>query len=283
MKKTFILLPLIGMGLYLTLSSSSSGGANGSGCDGTGASTPATGCNCHSHTSTFTPTIALKTTGGATVTSYTPGTAYNIVLSASSSSTTWPKFGFQMAAVTAATGGTASPVSVGTYGTMPTSCQVTSPSMSGLPETVCEHSARLIAGGTSGAYTYSVTIPWTAPASGTGSVKLYGVINAVNGSGSSGDGYNEATPVTITESTTGVANVTADAGAKVFPNPCNGTLNIAVDGQYDLHVFDLGGRMVANGSYAQAAAIDASAWAPGLYVVEVMKDGKSETIKVVKQ
>jgi hypothetical protein len=71
--------------------------------------------------------------------------------------------------------------------------------------------------------TYTQIIPWTAPIAGTGSVKFYGVLNAVDGTGStSSDGYQVATPITITESVTAVASVSIaiTTGAN---NSCEGT------------------------------------------------------------
>lgn len=118
--------------------------------------------------------------GSTPVTTYTPGSSYTIritgVFTTSSSSIILPKFGYQVAAVkTAATG-----TNAGTM-TAPSGSHLTS--VPGI--NITEHSAPLTAttgtGGTG--TTYVVNIPWTAPATGTGSVTLYGVINAVNGTG----------------------------------------------------------------------------------------------------
>jgi hypothetical protein len=107
---------------------------------------------------------------------------------------------------------------------LPGSVRNTSASLSGLTETIIEQSTAITAttGTGSSGTTYVESIPWTAPAAGTGSVVIYGVINAVNGNGSnSGDHYQDATHITITEANVAVAaSIAITSGA----NPtCSGT------------------------------------------------------------
>ena len=195
------------------------------GIDGTGA-TGGGGCNngpCHSASSTNATVVTLDSAGVA-VTSYHPGVQYNVKVSASNSSANnWPKFGFQMAAVKLTGAGTSSAVDAGNWGTLPGNVQKTV-----LTESIIEHNTQIAATtGTGGSgTTYVQTIPWTAPTSGTGSVVLYGVINEVNNDGgSSGDGYQVASHITITEAVpAAVASVSISLTSGNNPTCANNSL-----------------------------------------------------------
>ena len=178
-------------------------GAALNGYDCTNASGPG-GCGqgCHTSATTNGTKVELDSAGVA-VTSYHPGTAYMVKISATNTTTTsLPKFGFQLTVVKLVGAGT-TPVDAGTWGTaLPASVQNTPPGSSGLNETIIEQLRAITAtSGTGGSgTTYVEIIPWTAPVAGTGSVVIYGVINAVNNNGNNGgDKYQDATQVTITE------------------------------------------------------------------------------------
>ncbi|MBL7801595.1 MAG: T9SS type A sorting domain-containing protein [Chitinophagales bacterium] len=180
------------------------------GSDGSGA-TSAAGCSCHNTTNSLNTTVELDS-AGVPVTSYVPGGSYTVKITATNSSaTSWPKYGFQLASVKVTGSGTGSAQQAGTWSsTLPASVHQINLSIP-----IIEHSTPINAtSGTGGSgTTYTQTIPWTAPASGTGSIKLYGIINAVNGNnGSNGDGYKAATAKTITEV---VAPVTAGVSIAV--------------------------------------------------------------------
>ena len=202
-----------------------SGAANNGGIDGTGASGGG-GCgSCHNSGSTDAAKVELDSAGVA-VTSYHPGVAYTVKISGTNgSTTTLPKFGFQVAVVKAAGAGS-NPVDAGTWGTMPTSVQLTTGANSGLPETVIEQISAITAtSGTGGnGSTYVKSIPWTAPAIGTGSVVIYGVMNEVNGNGnSSGDKYQIAAHVTITEAASAPPAASVNIALSLGSNPtCSG-------------------------------------------------------------
>ena len=200
MKKKILLIAFAGI-LGVMLYAYRSGAANNGGIDGTGASGGG-GCgSCHGSGSTDGAAVELDSAGVA-VTSYLPGMAYTVKIKGTNgSSTSLPKFGFQVTVVKASGAGS-NPSDAGTWGTMPASVQLTTGSNSGLAETIIEQRAAITATSGTGANgtTYVESIPWTAPASGTGSVVIYGVMNEVNGNGnSSGDKYQIATHVTITE------------------------------------------------------------------------------------
>jgi len=202
-----------------------SGAAANAGIDGTGASGGG-GCgSCHNSGSTDGVKVELDSAGIA-VTSYHPGTAYTVKISGTNGSTsTLPKFGFQVTVVKASGAGS-NPADAGTWGTMPGSVQLTTAASSGLTESIVEQRAAITATSGTGANgtTYAESIPWTAPAAGTGSVVIYGVVNEVNGNGSSsGDKYQKATAVTIIEAVSSAPTASVSIAITNGTNPtCSG-------------------------------------------------------------
>lgn len=208
MKKKLLLLPLIAGLFYLTLSSnSSSPGASASAINGTGA-TGVTGCSgsaCHSSGATTTDSVAVYLdSAGTLVDHYVAGRSYNIVLIGKNlSSTSLPRFGFQLTAVYNAIftsswhyAGTGGALNAGTLATSGLPSGTATHAIFAGSFLLTEHSAGSLAAtsGSGGAGTiYRMVIPWTAPtAIGSGTVALYGVINMVNGSGGAdaGDKWN---------------------------------------------------------------------------------------------
>ena len=212
MKKIFILIPLFGLLAGAIFSSYSSGPAFADGLERSGASGGTPGCGgggCHSTGSSaaILPMNISLVSGSTPVTSYTPGMSYNIVITCTYTpvvAATLPKFGFQMGAMK----GISTSVNAGTWGTLPASTHMTT----ALGANVVEHSAPLppFAGTGAAGTIYAVSVPWTAPAAGTGNVKLYGVINAVDGFGSANNADKWSnTSATIAEATTTAVGVIA--------------------------------------------------------------------------
>ena len=194
-------------GLMAFILSSYSGGYGQNGGDDTGASGASGGCSCHNSTTSLGTKVELDS-AGIPVTSYHPGVAYTVKISGTNNTThtTLKRFGFQLATVKATGAGSSSAVQAGTWGTMPASVQNTTAAVwsGGTPNfSIIEQSSAILdSGSTTGGVgsRYIESIPWTAPAAGTGSIKIYGIINAVNfNNSSSGDYAQVATPVTITE------------------------------------------------------------------------------------
>ncbi len=221
MKKTFLILPLI-LGLVYIITTGYSGGyAASTGADRTGATSSSSGCGgsgCHgsSATSAIGVTLSLIDSSGATVTRYTPGRPYHIKVSGvnniTGSSTSLSKFGFMLSAVALSGSGTSSAHDLGTFGSsLPTYCQNTTISSS---HHVIEHSRAITSttgsGSGGGATTYVELIPWTAPSAGSGSVKLYAALNAVNadGSATSTDKYNVGFDTVFEATTSGIPAIT---------------------------------------------------------------------------
>ena len=189
----------------MILQSSAGGGAFNSGADGTYASGTANGCTCHGATNATTSVTLELDSAGIPVTHYVAGQSYTIKITGTNTSTvSLPKFGFQVTAVKSTGAGTSSATNIGLLQStgLPAGLQYTTGASSGLPMAVVEHSTRLSPATGTGATgtTYVETVGWTAPATGSGTAMIYGCINAVNGTGSSsGDRWNNATPISITE------------------------------------------------------------------------------------
>ena len=225
MRKAFLLLPII-LGLVYVITTAYSSGPGASGYERTGA-TGVVGCGgggCHGTTATtaIAVTIELDTAGSSTpLTRYYPGGSYLVKITGvdnvTSSTSSLPRFGFQLTAVKLAGSGASGATMAGTFGTsLPSSCQ--NSLVSSLH--VIEQSSPILSttgsGAGAGSTTYVETIPWTAPATGTGTVKLFGVVNAVNydGGASAADKWNgasdtvsEAIPTAATAAITGTDSV----------------------------------------------------------------------------
>ncbi len=204
MKKTFILLPLVGLFLFITLSSYHLGPGLTLNTDYTGASgTQNCGSGpCHAIVASTSTTIKIELfdMGGALVTTgYVGGTSYKLrVTGTNTGSTLLPNFGFQLSVVkngTTTNEGTLSAITGTHKGTYETPGIV-----------IVEHSSSLAAttlvGGGGAGTMYVQDIPWTAPAALTGTVKAFAILNAVNNNGiqDMGDLWNN-TSLIIPEAT----------------------------------------------------------------------------------
>jgi hypothetical protein len=234
MKKNFILLPILGLITYVVLTAYSAGpGGTTPGYERTGASATS-GCGtiaagCHS---TAASTITTKDTielfsGSTPVTSYTGGASYTIKMIGTylSGATSLPKFGFQLSARNLA-----STANAGTF-TAITGTHLVVPGGTGVNDIEHFGSPMLVTtGGGAVGSTYEVDIPWTAPSSGFGTVKLFGVINMVNGDGvqNAQDLWNLAT-ATINEGSVavgtvgGMLSVCANSTTALTCTPAGGT------------------------------------------------------------
>ena len=118
--KSLLLLPVAAVFIYLGLSSYA-GGPGVSSIDGTGAqggSGCSTGGTCHGSSSSTT-TIAIELdSAGVSVSHYIAGQSYTIkVTGTNTSSTSLPRFGFQVTAVKLTGAGTSSASNAGTLAT----------------------------------------------------------------------------------------------------------------------------------------------------------------------
>ncbi len=61
---------------------------------------------------------------------------------------------------------------------------------------------------------------------------------------------------------------------EIFPNPTTDILNIELDGNFDLMIRDISGKIVAHKQIFGKEAVDVSRWASGVYFLEILKDGQ---------
>lgn len=221
MKQTIVLLIFGGL-LTLIIS----GYATGPAANGQGNLTGARGgggCTCHNATSSIGTTVELDS-AGVLVTTYHPGVSYTVKISATNNTgATLSHFGFQLSTVKSTNAGTTNATQGGTWGTLPANTHTTTTGSC----SVVEHSTPLSATTGTGANgtTYVESVPWTAPTAGTGSIKIYGALNAVNfDNTSSGDNYQLASAVTITEAVAPVASVSISITSGSNPACANSTL-----------------------------------------------------------
>lgn len=210
-------------------------GTNGAG-DRTGSPLSGGGscANCHGGGS-FSPAIAITVLDGTTpVTSYVPGNVYTVRFTVTGGA---PRYGFQGVALTTANN------AAGTLNSPGANTQVTS--IGGIP--YVEHTSAV-------ATTGIFTSQWTAPASGTGSIKIYGRGLASNSNGSTGgDNASSSVNITLTETIpttisypgnpfcvnepnqtpvqTGTLGGTFSAPGGLSINPSTGVINIAASTQ----------------------------------------------------
>lgn len=292
MKKGFLLLPLIAIGAYVTLSSNSAGyTSNATGSDGGTVGCGGGGCHGSAASSTVTSTTIIIDSAGTPVTVYHPGVTYRVSLAAGTAATSGlTKFGFQLSASKVS-----SVAQAGTWVAASAPVNATVSTMGAF--SVVRHTAPMsdsviLAGA---AFVYPASINWTAPAAGTGSVKFFGVINAVNNNtnADAGDLWNSTT-TTITEYVdhTSVSEVAAKVAINTFPNPVTSSFTLqlsnAAAGTYGVQVMDITGKIVVKQSVevtgnTASSTINLSNFAAGRYHVVVEKDGVRTVKAIVKQ
>jgi hypothetical protein len=289
MKQKTLILALLGGFVVLSLSSYESGPlANGAG-NRTGSAGSSGNCSsggCHASNTTVTvPTITITEGSSSTpVTSYTSGKTYTVHIGGTCSASGMSRFGFQLSTVlasnTSAQAGTLTATGASTAVRTTGSLQIV------------EHTASIAGTGSGSSWSYATTAQWVAPHFGSGDVKFYLTLNAVNNNGSeSGDKPNNAV-FTFSESTVGIANISFAQGAKVYPNPTTGTINVyeenAANGNWDIIVYNLYGSKVYSQQVSVttgtlSANVNSASWAPGIYQLQIAKDGMQKCIPVIKQ
>ncbi len=280
MKKILLFSATIGIG-SLALTSYSGGPAMSGAGNRTGAAGSTANCStggCHAASSTATTAfieIAEAATPTVVVSSgkYTPGTAY-IVTIRGISTPSRPKFGFQVGVTKSDNSNAGTLSAIPSSGTMVHAAGTIN---------VVEHSMALNASPSAGSY--SAKFNWTAPAKGAGTVTFYGIINAVDGTGStSGDLPSNGSTGVFTEGTpASIAAASVNSTVKIFPNPCSNFLT--VEGlsakTFTARVADLAGRVIINAQ--SEGTIDVTALQNGIYVLTLTTDAGRQTSTFVKQ
>lgn len=143
------------------------------------------------------------------------------------------------------------------------------------------------AAGSGAADSHTFTVHWTAPALGTGAVKIFAAGNSGNGNGQSTGDQIYNTSVVVQEAPgAGITEAVVDA-FKLFPNPATEQVTLNVPDQLmdgSVRVLDMTGKTVFNTPLNHTQlSIDLGTFTQGAYIIEIQKDGKSYTSRLVKQ
>lgn len=243
---------------YILLTSSSNGRATAANTGNTGAPNETSTCtSCHSGGVFGVTTVSIQAfqLGTTTpVTSYIPGTSYDMRVTVTKTSGTPTGYGFQMTALT-------------TPGNLP---------QSGYSNLASNVKQKLITTGTYSGRTYvehngvtnnnQFNFRWTAPATGVGSIRFYAAGVCVNGNGGSGGDNGGSTSITLTQA------VPLSATATSTPVTCsgqdNGTINLTVTGGVSPYTYAW-----SNGAISE----DLTNLAPGNYSVTVTDAANATT------
>ena len=172
------------------------GGAIGTNQGLTGASWDNAGrtCSrCHSGGGFNASTSISLLSGSNPVTQYTPGANYTLQLKVTSTSGN-PSYGFCLMAAT-----TTTHTDINTWGAIPTGGRKNTV----LTRHYIEQTSARTATSTTPTSSYTIDVPWTAPAAGTGSISFYASGLAVNNNNSTGgDSPTPGVNITVSESAT---------------------------------------------------------------------------------
>lgn len=233
MKKLNFLMALLISASGLLILQSSSGGRAANGQDRTGSPVASGTCSaCHSG-GNFSPsaTAVITNSSGTAVTTYIPGETYTVTFTVTASGAS--AYGMQAAFLQSNNANAGDFLSA-------TSSNTQISTLGG--REYLEHQ---------GAQTTGVfTGTWEAPAAGTGTVTLYGVGLAVNGTGgTSGDQVTPAIQVALTEdNSTNVSTIEGDLALfEVYPMPNQGTFTLKNNGQannFQVQLVNMAGQVV---------------------------------------
>lgn len=264
---------------YLLLTGNSAGAGATQRIDRTGSPLGSGSCsNCHTGGNFDTEVGVRLLQNGEAVDAYLPGEEYELEIGISTNGGA-ARYGFMAVALAGEDN-----VSAGTFGTPPDATQITTLN----DRNYFEHANKL--------ETDTITIAWTAPAEGTGTVRIYAAGNAVNNaSGSLGDDPDKLdAPVEIQESTVSstVAFDRLEIDWTVFPNPAmdriQGQVKLQERGIYQLRLTDIQNRTLQSQSVSLGAGThtlesNLSNLSPGLYFWQLISPQGVSTRKFVKR
>lgn len=267
---TFLL--LLGATLWMSnsLGYAASSGANGTinGCSGGG---------CHSGGTFKGKTTLTVKQNGTVVTKYSPGVKYEVELVIEKTSGGTALYGFQLNA----SKGTKD---AGVFeNAMPdATTQITT---IGNGRTFVEHDLQMPGG--------TITVDWTAPAKGTGTVSFYAVGNIVDGkNGSLGDTPLTPIKVDLAEGTVSANELpTWATEVSLTPNPVNDfaflSINANENKTISLQFFNIEGKLMGNQDISVSAGnnnipLEINDLARGVYLLSLKSNNDLVTRKFVK-
>lgn len=279
MKTQLLGVLFVGITFLFVLQSASGGRAASGGQDRTGAPGALGTCTaCHANNGSFSNPqigIVVKDGSGNTVTSYVPGDTYTLEFNVTSGGT--PN-GYAMQAVIL----DAANANVGDL--LTTTTANTQLSTIGNGREFVEHQ------GVNGTGAFIAT--WEAPVTGTGTVTIYGIGMAVNGTGGTpGDNTSPTTQVALTESpASSIVPLHGDESSfDIYPVPNNGSFNITNRGEVgpvNLQIFTLEGRAVYEENVLNLIgthSIYCKDLVPGIYIVKIQGENSRQTQRMIIQ
>lgn len=307
MKKVILLLTLAA-GCYLGLNSFDNGAAaNGYDCTGAekGLGNP-TGCatgmgtGCHSTVAHPNVTMKLKVdSAGGPINFYTPGKTYTVTVSGKHQiNGTFPKFGFQVGVINGWQPDSMA-LSAGALQStgLPFGVRYKAANLANYRVNILEHAFPIAptTGSGDSTSTYVETFTWTAPVVGPDTVSVWGVFLAANGDGTASGDVWDTTHIIVTRRPipASIDNKSMAFSVKLASNPVYNNLDILfansieTAGTYQVCVYDMLGKKITAkqvlvSSVSGSVSLDASNWAPGMYVAVVEGDQGRTTLQVVK-
>ena len=280
MKKIYMacaLFALIGLGFTLSttnLTAKNSGASLNSNYSGVNGGITCNTSGCHSGAAVNSGPGSVSISTDIPVSGYVGGNTYSVSVTVSAGGANGAKYGFSASATKEGTA---------TFtGGFANADNTTLVKASG---NYIVHNSTVNGNGVNSSHTF--TFDWTAPATGTGNVKFWAAGNSANGNnGSSGDQIynnsllvNEAPGASITEDIIDAFNL--------FPNPATDNVTLSTPSELmdgTLRVFDMGGKMVYASNLSDTNLnIDLNAFVQGMYIVEIEKNGKSYTARLIKR
>lgn len=219
------------------------------------------------------------------VSSYIPGKLYALRINATNNSAALPKYGFQLSSVKNSN-------IVGQAGDLYTAGNpdVAIKLSEGIQ--IIEHSHPITASGSGTTWNYITHCHWVAPPAGTGQVKFFLTLNAVNANGfASGDQPN-ITSLVVDDGAASVSEQNLLNHFNTYPNPVTNKLSIEAtnieNGIYYFNVYDITGKHTASQSVtvtdnALHLSLDASSWQPGVVFVHAQKGNEQKIFFITRK
>lgn len=245
----------------------SSGVTTGQSVDRTGSPFSTNNCNqCHSGSGgTTTVSALLKDAQGNTVTEYEPGQSYTYEVTMQSGLS---NFGIQAVSLLTSDDSQAGTLAAGSSNTK-------TATLSG--RTYIDHN-----GGASSTNVFEAD--WTAPSSGSGSVRFYVVGMGVNANGgTTGDdevgnnilSVDEMQPSSISDENENTVNI--------YPNPASDYILVETTGnKTDLQVYSVTGKVVANlTNVLEVTQVNVNDWKEGIYFISLESENHTSVNKIM--
>ncbi len=214
---------------------------------------------------------------GAIVNTYIPDSLYLVRLSGSHSILT--KFGFQIQAIKINDSG-----DVGIFSALGPKMQVVTIGS----RKILENTDTISKVGSN----VNIVFTWKAPPKNSGQVRFYGILNAVNGDGTSSNDQPSSTISFAMAESLNIPYNTNSGNLKTYPNPAIDIFNIenkyAANGDYQLQVINNTGQVIIRETFTVqnnllSHKVTTTNWASGLYIIQLSHNGKQQVTTVVKQ